>query len=327
MTPKKLLSLLILGVVVIWFTAGGYQYNSLRDELVFVSLGDWGGGGDAQQAVAAGLAAVVERENVDFIISLGDNFYDAGVGSLGDEKFKTVYEDVYNAASLKAVPWYLILGDHDHRGSVDSQIQYSRTSNRWHLQAPYYTMQKGNNPRVGFIMIDSVGLEAGVMTDEDTRRFADDLDEKYTSKSAAVKQMKWIEEQLATMPNSGVDWTLVIGHRPVVTHGIRPRSSAENKTAAYLRSIFEKSPVQIYLNGHDHTQQHIKQAGMNYITNGGGGYESLHDVESHPSAVFSDSFLGFCLHKVTKSTFTTHFINWKGQVVKTTIVNNNNKSV
>eukprot|EP01064_Diplonema_japonicum_P020525 TRINITY_DN3004_c0_g1_i1.p1 TRINITY_DN3004_c0_g1~~TRINITY_DN3004_c0_g1_i1.p1 ORF type:complete len:339 (+),score=46.13 TRINITY_DN3004_c0_g1_i1:62-1078(+) len=323
---KEAIMLVTILTILIWFWK-----DVPEEELVFISIGDWGGGGGGQREVANALEKIASREpNLSFILSLGDNFYDAGVQDINDEKFKTHFEHIYGAADkpyLKTLPWYLILGDHDHRGSIDAQVQYSKKNPVWHLSSPYYSMHKGENPTISFIMIDSVGLEAGVMSDGDTRRFPQDLDPLYTSKEAAVKQMKWIEDQMKTAPYTGADWVIVVGHRPILTAGVRPRTSAENKTAEYLQSVLRKAPVQLFLNGHDHTAQHLKDpvaAGLNYIVTGGGGYANgLHKTTATKDTIYADTFMGFCLHRVSRSRFVTEFVDSQGVVRQRTVIYNN----
>ena len=60
----------------------------------------------------------------DFVATLGDNFYGAGVGSVEDRQWDYKYEQVYlkNNSSIRSTRWFASLGDHDHCGNVQSQI-------------------------------------------------------------------------------------------------------------------------------------------------------------------------------------------------------------
>ena len=49
--------------------------------------------------------------DAEFVIALGDNFYDDGTESTEDELWETVFHDVYTAPSLN-IPWYGVLGNH-----------------------------------------------------------------------------------------------------------------------------------------------------------------------------------------------------------------------
>ena len=60
----------------------------------------------------------------DFILTLGDNFYEDGVASVDDPQWKTKFEDVYDAKSL-VVPIYASLGNHDRVGECIRPIAES----------------------------------------------------------------------------------------------------------------------------------------------------------------------------------------------------------
>lgn len=52
--------------------------------------------------------------NIDFVIGLGDNFYDAGLTDVNSTRWNTTWLNVYNRPPLSVVKWYLTAGNHDH---------------------------------------------------------------------------------------------------------------------------------------------------------------------------------------------------------------------
>jgi hypothetical protein len=72
-----------------------------------------------------------------FIISVGDNFYPKGVKSVDDPQWKTTFEDVYSAPSLKC-RWYIVGGNHDEYSNISAQIAYTIKSPRWFFPNYYY---------------------------------------------------------------------------------------------------------------------------------------------------------------------------------------------
>ena len=54
-----------------------------------------------------------------------------GVKSADDKKFNEIFEEVYKGNELLNTPWFHILGNHDHYGNPQAQIDYTANSNRW----------------------------------------------------------------------------------------------------------------------------------------------------------------------------------------------------
>lgn len=65
-----------------------------------VQVGDWGRNGLYNQSEVAKAMGRV-RHNLDFVISVGDNFYESGLTSVEDTQFDTSFTAVYTAESLQ----------------------------------------------------------------------------------------------------------------------------------------------------------------------------------------------------------------------------------
>ena len=110
----------------------------------FIVVGDWGCNPDTptkcnvknQTNVADAMLNIHKQYSTSMVISVGDHFYDDGILSSNDPRWITGFENIYHK-SLK--PWYVVLGNHDVRGSVKAQIEYSDISKRWNLPSNYYT--------------------------------------------------------------------------------------------------------------------------------------------------------------------------------------------
>eukprot|EP00756_Hemistasia_phaeocysticola_P043831 Hpha_TRINITY_DN17405_c0_g1::TRINITY_DN17405_c0_g1_i1::g.85897::m.85897/K14379/ACP5; tartrate-resistant acid phosphatase type 5 len=290
--------------------------------LVFLSVGDWGQHGSAdQRRVAEQLIKAARRHEASFILGLGDNVYDAGVRYVDDPAL-TEFEDVYPAAELP-IPWYMSLGDHDHRGSVLAQVEYTNRSTRWKMPAPYYTAQVGGggSTTIKLVVTDSVGLEGYAAGREvHTRRFESDLDPVHTNSTAGLRQLKWLRE--AMKPDES-DWVVVVGHRPVRTAGMRDRTPAELRTAELLTGEFHKAGVPLYMCGHDHTEQLLFDGVTHYIVNGGGGYGSLHGVKkSNRWLQWGQSAHGFTVHTVRSATMKVEWYDEYGELLHSTLIRN-----
>ena len=76
-----------------------YRANTVAGgELTFLVVGDWGGEDDdpyytdGEKRVADSMGEIGKQVGSQFTISVGDNFYDNGVKSVNDPRFKQTFE-------------------------------------------------------------------------------------------------------------------------------------------------------------------------------------------------------------------------------------------
>jgi acid phosphatase len=113
-----------------WADAGGASLN-------FLAVGDWGrGGANHQREVAIRMGESAQELDARFVISVGDNFYEDGVTSVDDPAWQASFEKIYDAPSLQ-VPWRVILGNHDYRGSVQQSGLIACAANRGRLRIAF----------------------------------------------------------------------------------------------------------------------------------------------------------------------------------------------
>lgn len=65
-----------------------------------MKVGDWGRDGLYNQSEVA-KAMGRTGNNLDFVISVGDNFYESGLTSVEDAQFDTSFTHIYTAESLQ----------------------------------------------------------------------------------------------------------------------------------------------------------------------------------------------------------------------------------
>lgn len=267
-----------------WLAAGtpALALAQSRQPLSFVAIGDWGRqGGRDQSAVAAAMSAAAADVGSRFVLSVGDNFYPAGVQSVTDPAWKESFEDVYTQASLQT-PWYAALGNHDYRGKPKAQIAYSAHSTRWNMPSRYYRVDRAALPS---------DLDIFVL---DTTPMAEDVGEAMMrlswgrlSMPDSGRQLAWLDAQLA---QSQATWKVVVGHHPIRSGG---RHGGSPALAQQLEPLLEKHGVQVYICGHDHALQHVRVGETHHVCTGAGS--SAGQVTPVPGTLFAASKPGFAV--------------------------------
>src|SRR5262245_33279766 len=194
--------ILVLAVLLVLGHSGHSQ--TAASNFSFLVVGDWGTGSSSQREVAVAMGKVAESIGARFVISTGDNFYPRGVERAQDAQWQTKFEEVYTAPALM-IPWYAVLGNHDHKGNVRAQVDYTKLSPRWRMPASYYkhTEILADGSTADFIYLDT---DAIINFYKHSKRsfFSHD------------KQLDWLRQELAA---SSARWKIVAGHHPVISGG------------------------------------------------------------------------------------------------------------
>lgn len=293
---KDKFRLILIYLFLIWVS---YAQTVPAPSISFIAFGDWGRDGKfGQQETADEMGAYAEKNKINFVISLGDNFYPAGVTTSKDRQWKTSFENVYKDEALQ-VPWYITLGNHDYRGSIQAQIDYTYTSKRWILPNRYYWFERNidDSTSVLFVMLDTYSL-----TDENI---------------LSTIQLSWLDSILAS---SKAKWKIAAGHHPIYSGGVHGNSTI---LLEYVLPIFEKYNVNAYLAGHDHDMEYLKDPTSNVYHFVSGGGSELRDISRTEYTVFGKSTNGFLGVKITDSQIRVRLINVKGKTMYTVRIKDN----
>jgi len=259
----------------------------------FMVIGDMGTGRPDQFTVALAMARRAESDQVNFILTVGDNIYENGVSSADDPQWKTKFELVYADPALQ-LPIYPTLGNHDHRGNVKAQVEYSQHNKNWIMPAEYYTFTRtlGDGTAVQFFAIDSDPIKK--------------------EEQEAAAQIEWLDKELR---RSTAQWKLVYGHHPLYANAEKPRAGERSVMRAALESIFAKHKVDAYFAGHDHTLEMLKPVqGVHYvITGGGGGPDMAYGIQWTDAAYYAATLGGVTLCRVSKTELVIEFVRLDGK--------------
>jgi acid phosphatase len=286
-------------VVCVAATARAQQVN-------FLVIGDWGRDGDGfQTKVATQMVAAARATPVNFVVSVGDNFYEEGVRTTHDRQFTTSFEQVYADSALQ-VPWYVALGNHDYQGDPQAQVDYTQVSRRWHMPARYFSVVRriDDSTSVELFLIDTTPFITEYRTEAKYARVAN---------ADTGPQLRWLDSALAA---STAQWKLVFGHHPV--YSASPKHGNTKELIRDLKPLLEKYHAQVYVAGHDHNLQDLHTRRVEYFISGGGSEARPAGHDAHTR--FSATSAGFLAIQLDASTLRARFVSPKGKTLYTTTV-------
>lgn len=284
--------------------------GQLKDDypVHFMAIGDWGrNGADHQLPVARQMGKWATENPNDFIISLGDNFYPSGVTSEHDPLWHYSYENIYTEFALQW-DWYPILGNHDYKSDPDAQVRYSKISRRWKMPARYYSKElslKGAG-KVLMVFIDTNPMIPEFYSNAEYG--------PHVAGQQPEKQLEWLDQTLANA-SADVKWKIVIGHHPIYTVGPRIKNYDTLAVRKVLKGIFDKHKVDVYLSGHDHSQQHLKTDDFTHQFISGSGSEVTPVTVGISYSRFEAADYGFMYFSVDHNRLNTKVINHEGKTI------------
>lgn len=216
--------------------------NTTR-KLRFVALGDCGNASTNQVDTKNALLSYIGSNDIDGLISLGDNAYSSGL----DTEFQDEFFDIYKNDILRNMKLYPAPGNHDYGNSsantgVRNNAYYSNFSLPDAGQCggtasgteAYYSFDIGD---VHFISLDSYGRE-----NTNTTKLYD----------TTGAQCVWLKSDLAANTRK---WVVVYFHHPPYTKTSH-NSDTETGDLGAIREnfirILERYGVDLVLNGHAH---------------------------------------------------------------------------
>ena len=272
----------------------------------FVVIGDWGGfASQNQKAVSAAMANEAQKDRIQFVVTVGDNYHGEGISSAADARWKTEFEDIYSDASLQ-VPWYPTFGNHDYRGSADAELEYSKYSKRWKFYSRYYAQEAKIDDSTNMLIIH---LDTPPFIKEYQQQ-----DEYYHVKGQdAARQTRWLDSLLAA---SNDRWVIVVGHHPI--YSAAPKHGDTPELISGVLPILARHHVRVYICGHDHVMQHLFRGGMDYFVCGGGSEHR--EVNERSDVVFGKGSLGFLSIAAYRDSLTFKMIDEKNVLIHESII-------
>lgn len=299
---------------------GATSRKDTSPSINFAAIGDWGAPLDSphqikgQQDVANGLAYWLQHiisnndnesitkyggydQSEPFILSLGDNFYPAGVKDVAEmkDRFNASFNNVYNHDIYKNIQWHATAGNVDYGDISDASIrrevgernlelvdvtkQMNFTDTRWNFPDYFHkVVRKVEDVKVEIIMIDTMQLAGW----------------DHTNTHIAKQGWDYINHHLS---NSDANYLIVAGHFPSqLVHG--------------LDRTLQKNDVSAYVNGHVHCQQHKIKHGINHFDSGAG----MELACSHPIGYDDvDTTGGFLTFHATIDQMIVRFHNQDGK--------------
>jgi hypothetical protein len=142
--------------------------DSKEPHIRIIGIGGFGGSDSSNRLEATRNKINGRFDKIDGIFLLGRNFKHGISEGIQDKKFEK-FSRVLAAGPgvLSSTPHYVVIGDTDRKGSIDSLIEYSGVHDRWKFPSPFYFNRfKASNSQLDvcswFLDTSKVGWSAEV---------------------------------------------------------------------------------------------------------------------------------------------------------------------
>ena len=283
-----------LGAILIILLTAAIAFSQ---SLSFAVVGDTGDPGENLDAIAQQMSSYHKTKSpLEFVLLLGDNIYDDGVGDGLTKHFERPFKGLLDAG----VKFYAVLGNHDIKRPEGIQAQTNYAN--FNMGGNHFYSFKKADGLVEFFALDSTALseEAEKLVDANLTRLTairettmkaltalrpaattrrakaatarqekklEVVDskisesEQFLSKIRAVKasQMSWLDTALA---NSTAQWKIVFLHHSIFSSAYKNGGHGREQKVLRLRKVlhekFVHHKVNVVFGGHDHVFEKTK---------------------------------------------------------------------
>ncbi|MCB0394217.1 MAG: metallophosphoesterase [Bdellovibrionales bacterium] len=264
------------------FSEFSFDNHEFKSQLNILVGGDTGHGNHEQYRVADGMKkSCNDAGGCDFVIFAGDNIYHYGVKNIHDPKFHDYFEDQYKV--LGHLDIWMILGNHDWMGSVQSQVNYTKVSSKWKLPFMHYQIPK--LPSWLRIQMSDIMLESEI--------------------NGHMKSYF-----------CGYDgWKIFVEHHPLYSNG---EHGGNAKQQNHIQPIIEECGVQLAIGGHDHDLELIDIEGkfLQLVSGAASEVRTIaSDADPTHNQLFASEKTGFNILEMDATHLTIHFFDHDGNEV------------
>lgn len=257
------------------------------ESLDFFVTGDTGHASELRASVVRAMLATRERARPSFVVLTGDNVYPAGVASVDDPAWRTHFEEPFGELGI---PFYPCLGNHDHMGDAQAEIDYSAREPLWKFPSRYHSFRMPVAPgaEAEFFVLDTAPIRLGA------------LNFFYTP-----EQVAWLDQALAS---STARWKIAVGHHPLFSGGPKPLSS---KLRWHLLPPFAEHTLDLYLSGHEHDLE-LLDPGRGWLQVVSGAGSGLDAVAPTTGTLFCNGEGGFAWISLRRAAAFVQFVSEQG---------------
>jgi tartrate-resistant acid phosphatase type 5 len=244
---NKLYSLLFLFLLFSCATAPRQVFTQKipAESLKLCFIGDTGTRDQAQQDVAS----MLEKEKCHSIHFVGDIIYSDGLKNRHDKQFQKKFWNYYaKTTEIDHKPnLNIILGNHDHEGSVNAWVELSQKHPKVFFPSPWYLIEMNN--------ICMVHL------DTEYYRF-------YTNYLMRSNEKSWLKSIKKDLKRC--DIKIAVGHHPYNSRGKKHSMSTGTMRTSLEETVIGK--FDYYISGHEHILSDEGEVkGTRLLISGAGG--------------------------------------------------------